>query len=154
MDRPGFSPGASASAFVRSSSSRSSAAALPTVDLVQHSLKGCEVPEVEGIHSVTPVRLKAWQQDGVVPKLVGRITCENGLLTAGVGISTYPPSDPFAHVRGKDKAIRIRTDAMGETIAIGAGKEPLATAAAALKDLEHILAARSAAPRTTQRTSS
>ena len=127
---------------------------MPTVDLVQHSLKGCEVPEVEGTHSVTPVRLKAWQQDGVVPKLVGRIACENGLLTAGVGISTYPPSDPFAHVRGKDKAIRIRTDAMGETIAIGAGKEPLATAAAALKDLKHILAARSAAPRTTQRTSS
>ena len=205
--------------------SGAAAAALPTVDLVQHSLKGCEVLEVEGIlnattnylldammtkgldfetalleaqrggfaeadprndtegwdtackllilanfgldadltmddlvvegiHAVTPVRLKAWQQDGVVPKLVGRITRENGVLTAGVGISTYPPSDPFAHVRGKDKAVRIRTDAMGETIAIGAGKEPLATAAAALKDLEHILAARSVAPRTTQRTSS
>jgi hypothetical protein len=33
---------------------------------------------------------------------------------------------------------------MGETIAIGSGTEPLATAAAALKDLEHILTARAA----------
>jgi homoserine dehydrogenase len=31
---------------------------------------------------------------------------------------------------------------MGETLAMGAGTEPLATAAAALKDLEHILVAR------------
>lgn len=66
----------------------------------------------------------------------------NGAFRASVGIRTYPLSDPFAHVRGKNKAIRITTDAMGETVAIGSGKEPLATAAAALKDLEHILAAR------------
>lgn len=205
--------------------SGAAAAALPTIDLVEHSLKGCEVLEVEGIlnattnylldammtngldletalrdaqrggfaeadprndtegwdtackllilanfgldadltmddlivegiHSVTPAHLKAWQQGGVVPKLVGRIGPTDGLLSAGVGIRTYPLSHPFAHVRGKDKAIRIVTDAMGETIAIGAGEEPLATAAAALKDLEHILAARAALSRSTQRTSS
>jgi homoserine dehydrogenase len=33
---------------------------------------------------------------------------------------------------------------MGETLAIGCGAEPIATAAAALKDLEHILMARTA----------
>lgn len=54
---------------------------------------------------------------------------------------------------GKDKAIRITTDAMGETVAIGSGKEPLATAAAALKDLEHILAARARAPVSVQQRS-
>ena len=64
---------------------------------------------------------------------------------ARVGIKTYPRSDPFAHVSGKNKAIRITTDEMGETLAIGSGIEPLATAAAALKDLEHILAKRVAA---------
>lgn len=66
----------------------------------------------------------------------------NGAVSAQVGIRTYPLADPFADIRGKDKAIRIVTDAMGTMLAIGSGKEPLATAAAALKDLEHILVAR------------
>lgn len=97
---------------------------------------------VEGMQSVTPDRIAAWSAEGVAPKLVGSLTFEDGAFRAGVGIRTYPLSDPFAHVRGKAKAIRIVTDAMGETVAIGHGAEPLATAAAALKDLEHILAAR------------
>ena len=49
-------------------------------------------------------------------------------------------------MNGKNKAIRISSDAMGETIAIGCGEEPLATAAAALKDFEHILLARATRP--------
>jgi homoserine dehydrogenase len=60
-------------------------------------------------------------------------------VRAEVGIRTYGADDPFARVAGKNKSIRINTDAMGETVAIGAGTEPLATAAAALKDLEHVL---------------
>ncbi|MEH6717240.1 MAG: homoserine dehydrogenase [Aurantimonas endophytica] len=99
---------------------------------------------VEGIHSVTEERIKAWQADGLVPKLVGSLVLDDGAARASVGIKTYPRADPLAQVRGKNKAIRITTDAMGETIAIGSGTEPLATSAAALKDLEHILAARSA----------
>jgi homoserine dehydrogenase len=47
----------------------------------------------------------------------------------------------FAQVTGKNKAIRVRTDTMGEIVAIGGGAEPMATASAALKDLEHILIA-------------
>lgn len=97
---------------------------------------------VEGIQSVTAERIEAWRKEGLVPKLVGSLTHVDGTIRAGVGIRTYPLSDPFANIRGKDKAIRITTDAMGETIAIGSGKEPLATAAAALKDLEHILTTR------------
>lgn len=79
----------------------------------------------------------------VILRSMGRM---DGAFRAGVGIRTYPLADPLANVRGKDKAIRITTDAMGETIAIASGKEPFATAAAGLKDLEHILAARGAAP--------
>lgn len=193
--------------------SGAAAAALPTIDLIQHSLKGCEVLEVEGIlnattnylldamttrgigfdealreaqrggfaeadprndtegwdtacklllianfglgtdlamndlavegiQSVTTERIGTWRGQGLVPKLVGRLWRENGAIRAAVGIRTYPLDNPFANIRGKDKAIRIVTDAMGDTLAIGSGKEPLATAAAALKDLEHILAAR------------
>ncbi|CUX57893.1 Homoserine dehydrogenase [Agrobacterium fabrum str. J-07] len=193
--------------------SGAASAALPTIDLVGHSLKGCEVLEVEGIlnattnylldamttrgigfnealreaqlggfaeadpsndtegwdtackllilanfglgadlmvsdltvegiQSVTARRIEAWRGEGLVPKLVGRLWLESGAIRAEVGIRTYPLADPLANIRGKDKAIRIVTDAMGETFAIGSGKEPLATAAAALKDLEHVLAAR------------
>ncbi|MBY5775005.1 homoserine dehydrogenase [Rhizobium leguminosarum] len=100
---------------------------------------------VEGIQSVSGEPIEAWRREGLVPKLVGSLTRADGTFSAAVGIKAYPLSDPFANIRGKDKAIRIVTDAMGETIAIGSGKEPLATAAAALKDLEHVLTARAAA---------
>lgn len=195
--------------------SGAAAAALPTIDLIEQSLKGCEVLEiegilnattnylldamtsqglgfdealaraqaggfaeadprndiegwdtaskllilanfgldadltmdelnVEGIQSVSRQRVVAWREDGLVPKLVGSLRRTDGVTRAVVGVRTYPLTDPLAHVSGKNKAIRITTDAMGETIAIGSGTEPLATAAAALKDLEHILTARAA----------
>ncbi|UHD46047.1 homoserine dehydrogenase [Aureimonas altamirensis] len=193
--------------------SGAAAAALPTIDLIDHSLKGCEVLQVEGIlnattnylldamttrgigfdealleaqrggfaeadprndtegwdtackllilsnfglgtdltmddltvegiQAVSAERIAAWREQGLVPKLIGSLTRQDGTLHAAVGIKTYPLADPFANIRGKDKAIRITTDAMGEVMAIASGREPLATAAAALKDLEHILAIR------------
>lgn len=97
---------------------------------------------VEGIQSISQSRVEGWREARIVPKLVGRLVRMDGGWQAGVGIRTYPLTDPLAHVSGKNKAIRITTDAMGDTIAIGSGTEPLATAAAALKDLEHILIAR------------
>lgn len=195
--------------------SGAAAAALPTIDLVEHSLKGCEVLavegilnattnylldammtrgvgfdealreaqqggfaeadprndiegwdtacklmiianfglgadlamddlHVEGIQSVTRKDIEAWHAAGLVPKLVGSLRRHGEIFHAEVGVRAYPLSDPLANIRGKEKAIRIVSDAMGETIAIGAGKEPLATAAAALKDLEHVLSARAA----------
>ncbi len=97
---------------------------------------------VSGIEDVTQAQIAAWRRGGLVPKLVGSLARDNGTLRAEVGVRTYPLGDALARVSGKDKAIRITTDAMGETVAIGSGTEPLATAAAALKDLEHILIAR------------
>ncbi len=199
--------------------SGAAAAALPTLDLIEHSLKGCEVLEiegilnattnylldammkqglgyeealgraqaagfaeadprndiegwdtaskllilanfgldadlamddlaVEGIQSIAEHEIKAWRREGLVPKLVGSLSRTNGMTQAAVGVRTYPLTDPLAHVSGNNKAIRIVTDAMGETIAIGSGTEPVATAAAALKDFEHILTARLARLRT------
>lgn len=95
---------------------------------------------VDGIQGVTRAQLDGWRAAGLVPKLVGHLVRSDGKPRAGVELRTYPATDAFALVRGKNKAIRVATDAMGEILAIGCGPEPMATAAAALKDLEHILA--------------
>lgn len=98
---------------------------------------------VQGIQGVTENQKDAWRASGLVPKLVGSFSREGGAIRADVGVRAYPPTDLFSHVSGKNKAIRIKTDVMGDIVAIGGGLEPTATAAAALKDLEHILRARS-----------
>lgn len=190
--------------------SGAAAAALPTIDLIEHSLKGCKVLKVEGIlnattnflldgmtrrgigfetalqeakqmgfteadtrndtegwdtacklllisnfslgtdlkmsdvsvnglHGILDEHINSWRKEGSVPKLVGTLTRVDGIFQASVGVKLLSPLDPLASVTGKNKAIRITTDAMGETIAFGSGVEPLATAAAALKDLEHLI---------------
>lgn len=96
---------------------------------------------VEGIDTVTQGQIADWRRAGLTPRLVGSLTWQDG-WRAQVGLRTYAQDDAFAHVPGKTKAIRVATDVMGEIIAIGGGAEPVATAAAALKDLEHILQAR------------
>ena len=98
--------------------------------------------DVTGIQHVTHEDVSAWQHDGLTPKLVGSLVFEGGAVRGQVGIRTYAAGDPLAQVSGKNKAIRITTEEMGDTVAIGSGPEPLATAAAALKDLEHVLIAR------------
>jgi homoserine dehydrogenase len=111
------------------------------LDLVMEDLA------VTGIEEVTQEQIAAWRQEGRVPKLVGSLVREERAVRAEVGIRIFRADDPLAQLAGKNKAIRITTDAMGETVTIGSGTEPLATAAAALKDLEHILIARLAGRR-------
>ncbi len=85
--------------------------------------------------------MRDWRTAGLVPKLIGHLTRSDGVLVAGVELRAYRASDLFASVLGKGKAIRVTTDVVGEITAVGCGAEPRATAAAALKDFEHILAA-------------
>lgn len=96
---------------------------------------------VGGIQHVRLADIRGWRDAGLSPRLVAYATRVGDDLRAGVELRTYPATDPFALVRGKNKAIRILTDGMGELTASGCGSEPGATAAAALKDLEHIIAA-------------
>ncbi|MFD1703510.1 homoserine dehydrogenase [Methylopila henanensis] len=104
--------------------------------------------EVRGIQTVTEEQIAGWRDGGLVPKLVGRLwRDEAGAFRGGVGVEAYPLTDPLARLPGKTKAIRVKTDGMGEIVAIGCGAEPLATASAALKDFEHILASRAGRPR-------
>jgi homoserine dehydrogenase len=98
---------------------------------------------VNGIQDITEADAARWRAQNEFPRLVGRLKRTEVGFDARVGVRTYPMNDQFAHVSGKNKAIRIRTDAMGEIFAMGGGPEPTATASAALKDLEHLLAVRS-----------
>lgn len=98
--------------------------------------------KISGIDRLSEDQLNDWRAQGLVPKLIGHLSREGGVFHAGVEVRAYPASDPFALVTGKNKAVRITTDLMGEVLAMGCGSEPRATAAAALKDFEHILAKR------------
>lgn len=92
----------------------------------------------EGIEQVSDADLARWRAEGMVPKLVGRIEHDAGRVTAAVQLRAFAADHPFAQIGAGMKAVRIETDAMGELIAIGR-TSPLATAAAALKDFEHLL---------------
>jgi homoserine dehydrogenase len=94
--------------------------------------------ERQGIDRVTQRDIDGWKAAGVVPKLVGEIVPGEHGVSAAVTLRTYPHDHPFAQVGAKMKAIMVQTDAMGEVVAM-CRTSPLATAAAALKDFEHIL---------------
>ena len=100
----------------------------------------------DGIRSVTPEAISTWRARGLTPRLVGRIARSDGGWTAGVGVTLYEAGHPFARVHGRSKAIRVATDLMGECTVIGGRSDLNATAAAALKDFEHVLAARRHGP--------
>lgn len=93
----------------------------------------------EGIEWITPEQITAWREAQVVPKLVGRLARTGRGITAGVKIDLFPLDHPFSQVKGTTKAIQVTTDVMGELLVIGGKSDPRAAAAAALKDLEHIL---------------
>lgn len=97
---------------------------------------------VEGIKAIGKPQIDRWRGEGVVPKRVGSLRREGEKISADVRMRIYPQTDPFASVSGKAKAIRIETDTMGEIVTIGRGTEPTASAAAALKDLEHTVQVR------------
>ncbi|MEO9078140.1 MAG: hypothetical protein ABI268_02405 [Rhodanobacter sp.] len=95
----------------------------------------------QGIDQVTLQDVQRWRSEGVIPRLVGRITETADSYEASVGLELCGPDHSFARAHGRTKAVHIVTDLMGELTLIGGGSSPFGTAAAALKDLEHILLA-------------
>jgi homoserine dehydrogenase len=102
-------------------------------------LKLQDIPR-DGIEHITQADIDRWHAAGLTPKLVGRIHNDADNVRASVELKTYPMDHPFAQVTAKMKAIRVTTDMMGEITAIGV-TSPTATAAAAMKDFEHLLMA-------------
>lgn len=98
----------------------------------------CDVART-GITGLAAEEISRWKQAGKVPKLIGSIRRTANGVEASVSVQAVDHSHPFASVQGTTKAIRIETDVMGEMLVIGGKSDPVAAAAAALKDLEHIL---------------
>lgn len=96
----------------------------------------------EGIGSVTPDDLARWRAAALAPRLVGFVEHDGARYRAGVELRLYGEDHPFAQLRGSMKGLQALTDEMGMLTVLGGASDPRATAAAALKDLEHILAAR------------
>lgn len=95
---------------------------------------------VAGIGAIPGEQLAYWRQERLTPRLVAHLAQSGEGWLGGVEVRAYRSTDPFALVSGKNKAIRIQTEEAGEILVAGAASGIRATAAAALKDLEHILA--------------
>jgi homoserine dehydrogenase len=96
----------------------------------------------EGIGAVTPGHVAQWKSAGLTPRLVGFAEHDGGGFRAGVELRLYGEDHPFAQLRGSMKGLRAVTEEMGVLTVTGGASHPRATAAAALKDFEHLLAAR------------
>lgn len=93
----------------------------------------------QGITDVSLADLRGWRASGLVPRLVGHIDRVEAHYQASVRLDLCDAEHPFARVHGTTKAISVRTDLMGDFTLVGGGSNPYGTAAAALKDLEHVL---------------
>lgn len=102
------------------------------------SLRLADVPKMS-VRDVTPDQIALWKEQGKLPKLVGSIRKTDNGLSAAVVLQTIDASHPFANVTGTTKAIRVEADVMGDLLVVGGKSDPVAAAAAALKDLEHII---------------
>ncbi|KHL01409.1 homoserine dehydrogenase [Sinomonas humi] len=100
----------------------------------------------EGIGRIGPDDVARWRAEGRSPRLVGFLEydgespADDDGFRAGVELRTYGQDHPFAHLRGSMKGFSAVTDEMGVLTVVGGASDPRATAAAALKDFEHILA--------------
>lgn len=93
----------------------------------------------QGIRSVSNVDVEQWRARGVAPRLVGFVDLQTGSVRAGVELREFPKIHPFASLQGSMKAIRVLTEEMGELTVLGGASSTAATAAAVLKDLDHVL---------------
>lgn len=93
----------------------------------------------QGISDVSLSDIRQWRSQALMPRLVGHIDFVDKRYEACVRLDLCGSEHPFARVHGPTKAIRVSTDLMGDFTVLGGGSSPYGTAAAALKDLEHVL---------------
>lgn len=102
------------------------------------AVKVQEMPR-QGISGVTLANVREWRASKIMPRLVGVIERVGETYEASVRLELCDESHPFHRVHGKTKALRVSTDLMGDFAIVGGGSNPYGTAAASLKDFEHVL---------------
>lgn len=94
----------------------------------------------QSISAIENDEWERWRRDERTPRLVGILEREeNNGVRASVEIRAYPAAHSFSLTEGSMKALFVSTDRMGEYSLLGGASSPDATAAAAIKDLAHIL---------------
>lgn len=108
------------------------------------------------VRAVTHEDVLRWRAAGEKPALVGVLErgpdrsggsgspggSGDAAITARVEIRAYPAGHSYASATGSTKALFVESRPFGSYALIGGASSPDATVAAALKDLEHLLAAR------------
>lgn len=93
----------------------------------------------EGIEHITQDHIIQWKEADLTPRLVGLINNNGDNCKISVKLELFPKNHPLASVHGRMKAMMVETAEMGELFVVGGASNLLATAAAALKDLELII---------------
>ncbi|UOO90543.1 homoserine dehydrogenase [Vitreoscilla massiliensis] len=107
--------------------------ALFNTDLTIHTIARA------GMAHLQAADMAAWRAQGLMPRLIGHITVQDGKVSAGVAVRAVDAEHVFYRVNGKNKAMQVVTREMGALCVQGGASSPQATAAATLKDLENLL---------------
>ena len=90
---------------------------------------------VRGITDVTVEDVRRASSEGRRIKLTGRAWREGGAVRAEVAPRALEADDPLSGVSGKEKAVLYASDTMGRLFICGGASDPMAAAAAALRDV-------------------
>lgn len=93
---------------------------------------------VDGITKITPEEIKNCLKEGKKYKLVGKSIRENGKIHMTVKLEKLERNDPLYDVDGKNKAVRYRTDVLGDLTIMGGASGVIPAGASILRDLINI----------------
>jgi len=99
---------------------------------------------VEGITHISPEHRNEVKKNRKSLKLIGRFSQDAGIPVLETRLSLLDPSHPLHGVDGAQKGITFFTDTMDSVTITGGKSDPRGAAAALLKDIINILAARQA----------
>ncbi|MBC3765335.1 homoserine dehydrogenase [Neptunicella marina] len=93
----------------------------------------------DSLTDINKEQVMGWQQQGLQPRLIASIDFTTPQPSYLVKLKLYDKHDAFYAVNGATKAIWVDTEEMGCFYLTGGTSNPLATAAAVVKDIEQLL---------------
>ena len=101
----------------------------------QKSLKDVSV---RGIKQITPKEVKRCLEEENKYKLIGRAVKENGKIQMTIRLEKLNKTHPLYGVDGKNKAVRYKSDVLGDLTIIGGASGVISAGASILRDLINI----------------